>query len=107
MAKRKTTTAKKTAGGKKSRRPTLASVRTKIDKIDRDLVKLMNERAKLALQIGQLKADAGETVYRPEREEEVMARVVKFSKGPLTNQCVRSVFRELVSGSRSVQRSGR
>ena len=83
---------------------TVASVRAQIDRIDRDLVQLMNQRAKLALEIGKLKQAAGEIVYDPAREEDVLSKVTSVSKGPLPNNCLRAVYRELISGSRSLEK---
>ncbi|MBX3415029.1 MAG: prephenate dehydratase [Pirellulales bacterium] len=87
-----------------ARTPSLASLRSQIDKIDSELVRLMNERAKHAIAIGKIKAEDGQPVYAPNREEEVLARVVEASKGPLKPECVRAVFREIISGSRSLER---
>jgi chorismate mutase/prephenate dehydratase len=94
--------AKKTS---KSRTPSLASLRSEIDRLDRELVHLMNQRAAVALKIGHLKQAEGAPIYAPEREEEVLNRVCEMSKGPLTEFGVRSVFRELISGSRSLEKS--
>ena len=87
-----------------ARAPTVAGLRAQIDKIDRELVQLMNSRAKLALQIGKLKDASGEVVYDPAREEDVLARAVNGSKGPLPSSCLRAVFREIISGSRSLEK---
>ena len=84
--------------------PALNKLRGQIDRLDRDLVKLMNERAKVAHETGKVKRAAGQTVYDPAREEEVLGRVLEHNKGPLSNQCVRSIFRELISGSRALEK---
>lgn len=99
----------KEKGAKKSqhsshRPPTLAGLRGKIDRLDQELVKLMNERAKIAHEIGKLKTEAGISAYAPAREEEVVSRVLSLSKGPLGERCLRSVFRELISGSRALEK---
>ena len=64
------------------RASTIPALRAKIDRIDRDLVALMNERAKLAHQIGKIKDANGQQCYDPAREEEVLARVAELSRGP-------------------------
>ncbi len=66
--KRSTRAAKKPATGS-----SLAGVRTKIDRIDQELVTLVNERAKLAQQIGKVKEQNGHHAYDPARECEVLA----------------------------------
>jgi chorismate mutase / prephenate dehydratase len=105
MAKEKS--AKKPAAASNSRLPTIASLRVKIDRLDQELVKLMNERAKHALEIGKIKKVDGICAYAPAREDEVLARVTGLSKGPLSERCVRAVFRELISGSRSLEKEFR
>jgi chorismate mutase/prephenate dehydratase len=87
------------------RGPTIPTLRGKIDRIDRDLVALMNERAKLAHQIGKVKEANGQGCYDPAREEEILARVAEMSRGPLSSQSLRNIFRELISGSRALERS--
>jgi chorismate mutase/prephenate dehydratase len=96
--------AKKPAATSPSRAPTIASLRAKIDRIDQELVKLMNDRARLALSIGHVKNNTGASAYAPAREDEVLCRVLALNKGPLAERCVRSVFRELISGSRSLEK---
>ena len=102
MAKEKT--AKKSLPATNSRGPTLAGLRSKIDRLDQELLKLMNERAKVALEIGKLKTDSGLSAYAPAREDEVLCRLSTLNKGPLGERCVRAVFRELISGSRSLEK---
>ncbi len=84
--------------------PTVAGVRNKIDRIDRQLVMLINQRAKLAHRIGQIKQSVGQEVFDPIREEEILARATALNKGPLSNCSLRAVFRELISGSRALEK---
>jgi chorismate mutase/prephenate dehydratase len=90
-----------------AKNPALAALRAKIDKIDRSLVAQMNERAKLAHKIGKIKEANGHQFYDPVREEAVLARAVEHSKGPLSPQCIQAVFRELISGSRALEKKMR
>jgi len=89
------------------RAPTLASLRTEIDRIDKDLITLLNRRAEIALQIGQVKQKQGLEVWSAAREDEVIAKALAASQGPLPDETLRLIFRELMSGSRSLQRSMR
>jgi chorismate mutase/prephenate dehydratase len=82
----------------------LRSLRSQIDKLDLQILKLINERAAIALKIGQLKNDHGQEVFSPAREEEVLRHVLQANKGPLSEQAVRAIFRELMSGSRALQK---
>lgn len=111
MAKKKTTPKKKP--GSKAvqkrttvaslRKETVASLRKKLDKIDGELLKTINERAEVARQIGEAKREGKQSVYDPKREAEVIGRIVASNAGPLSNHSVQAVFREIVSGSRAVQ----
>src|SRR5215467_2253629 len=83
---------------------TLRHLRTQIDKLDLQILKLVNERAALAADIGRIKNDHGAEVISPAREEEVLQNVLKASKGPLDDGTVRAIFRELISGSRALQK---
>jgi len=91
------------ADGKKP--PTLAVLRAEIDGLDKDLVAILNRRAEIACQIGQIKEKQGLEVWSPAREEEVLARAMQHHAGPLPVDTLRLIFRELMSGSRSIQRT--
>jgi chorismate mutase/prephenate dehydratase len=87
------------------RAPTLAGLRSEIDRLDKELVGLLNRRAVISLQIGQVKQKQGLEVWSPAREEEVISRVLALSQGPLSPETMRLIFRELMSGSRALQRT--
>ncbi len=85
----------------------LKSLRSQIDKLDVQIVKLVNERAGLAAEIGKLKSDAGNETFTPAREIEVLQNVVEANqkmKGPLDDETIRAVFREIISGSRAIEK---
>jgi chorismate mutase/prephenate dehydratase len=99
-------------GSKKGTSPSAAArggsipaLRVKIDAIDQKLVKLMNERAGHALEIGKLKTTSGISAYAPAREDAILGRVADLNQGPLAERSVRAVFRELISGSRSLEKN--
>ena len=85
------------------RAPGLAALRADIDRIDRDLVALMNARAELARQIGHLKQSSGQVTYDPSREEIVLERVAAAGSGPLSRESLKAIWRELISGSRAIE----
>src|SRR6476659_4276929 len=87
-----------------SRTPTIASLRAKVDRVDQELVRLMNDRAQLALEIGKVKSTSGISAYAPAREDEVLSRLRSLRTGPLADRCGRAVFREIISGSRSLEK---
>ncbi|HEY7330104.1 MAG TPA: prephenate dehydratase [Gemmataceae bacterium] len=85
----------------------LRSLRAQIDKLDHQILKLVNERASVAAEIGKLKNDHGEEIFSPAREEEVLQNVLQLNekhKGPLDGSTIRAVFREIMSGSRALQK---
>lgn len=82
----------------------LASLRGQIDKLDREILRLANQRARLAMDIGKIKEAQGNATYCPGREEEVLNLALNNNKGPLSPECVRAMFRELISGSRSLEK---
>jgi chorismate mutase/prephenate dehydratase len=85
----------------------LKSLRTQIDKLDVQILDLINKRAGVAAEIGRLKNDHGTEVFSPAREEEVIKNVLEAHekmKGVLDTTTVRAVFRELMSGSRALQK---
>jgi chorismate mutase/prephenate dehydratase len=101
-------TQKKTVAGKSpNKSQSLAGLRSQIDKLDSELLKLINERAVLAQKIGQIKEAEGLTVFSPAREDEILTRMVETNKGPLSSQAIQAIFRELMSGSRELQRTMR
>jgi chorismate mutase/prephenate dehydratase len=81
----------------------LSSLRREIDRIDRALVALMNERATVAGKIGHIKRSHNQQTFDPAREETVLARVAAANPGPLSSESVKAVYRELISGSRAIE----
>lgn len=87
------------------RAPSLASLRAEIDRLDKELVGLLNRRAEIASQIGQIKEAQGLEIWSPAREEEVLGKAMAAHDGPLPTETLRLIFRELMSGSRAIQRT--
>lgn len=77
----------------------LDALRGEIDQFDTELVRLLNERARVVQQIGNLKRDTGSPIYAPHREAEVLSRVLAKSRGPLPDRTIEAVYKELMSGS--------
>lgn len=76
--------------------------RDQIDAIDEQVLKLVNERAKLARQIGELKDDG--VIYRPEREAQVLRRLQANNQGPLSAEAVANIFRSVMSNCRALEK---
>lgn len=78
----------------------LLALRERIDALDRDIQTLINERARCAQQVAEVKRAAGETqtvFYRPEREAQVLRQVMARNEGPLSNEEIGRLFREIMS----------
>jgi len=82
----------------------LQPLRSKIDELDAKLVRLLNERTKLVLEIGKIKHASGEEIYAPEREEAVLRRVVAKNEGPLTEDSLRAIYREVMSSALALEK---
>jgi chorismate mutase/prephenate dehydratase len=79
----------------------LKQLREQIDRLDDELLKLVNQRAGLAQQIGHLKEDG--VMLRPEREAQVLLRLQKQNSGPLSNDAVVRLFTEVMSQCRALE----
>lgn len=82
---------------------TLAELRIAIDALDQDLLKLLNQRATLAHQVGEIKRIDGSAVFRPERENQVIANLQANNAGPLESNNVAIIWREIMSACRSLE----
>jgi chorismate mutase/prephenate dehydratase len=82
----------------------IGEIRQEIDKIDTKLVKLINSRGSLSRRIGEIKRKKTQPVYRPERESEVYSRVIKKNEGPIRDESLIAVYREIMSACISLER---
>jgi len=82
---------------------TLENLRDEIDRIDRELVGLINRRMVSSLKIGELKSADNREILDPAREKEVLRRIMEANSGPLPEETLRAIYREIFSGSRALQ----
>jgi chorismate mutase/prephenate dehydratase len=82
----------------------LKPLRDQIDAIDAQLISLLNQRAGVAQQVGHIKAETNAPVFRPEREAQVLARVAERNHGPLVSSDLQSIFREVMSACRALEK---
>ncbi len=80
-------------------------IRKKIDEIDDRIIRLLNERANAALAIGKLKEKANARVYAPEREKQIFEQITEKNVGPLTNDGLKAIYKEIISASRSLEKT--
>lgn len=78
--------------------------RRRVDSIDSQLLRLLNERAKVILGIGKLKARTNGSIYVSEREKEVYSKIAANNMGPLSAGSLKAIYREIMSGSFELER---
>ncbi|MDR2851408.1 MAG: prephenate dehydratase [Desulfovibrio sp.] len=82
----------------------LESLRKKIDAIDEELLALFNRRAAISCEVGSIKAGEPGIIFKPLREREVMDNLAEKNPGPLPQEHLRAIWREILSSSRALQR---
>jgi len=86
---------------------TIEELRTRIDMVDEQLVRLLNVRVACAVEVGRLKNEAGLAVYQPEREAQVLSSVRRSAMelaGPLTAEAVVRIFERIIDEARRAER---
>jgi chorismate mutase len=82
----------------------IAPLRRRIDELDEQLVRLLNERASCALEIGRVKEERGLAIYQPERERDVLDHVTRVGTGPLDASALRRLFERIIDEARRLER---
>jgi chorismate mutase/prephenate dehydratase len=82
----------------------LQPLREQIDSIDAQILDLLSQRGRVAQQVGHVKAETDAPVFRPEREAQVLRRVAERNPGPLKDQDVQTIFREIMSSCRALEK---
>ncbi len=81
----------------------ISNLRKAIDEIDSQILRLLNRRAELVIEVGRLKAEQNLDFHVPQREEEIYTRLTEENTGPFPSQAVRPVFREVISACLSLE----
>jgi chorismate mutase / prephenate dehydratase len=82
----------------------LVAIRQKIDELDRKLVDVLNERLSLAAEIGKLKRSQGGQIYVAEREDAVLRKVTGQNQGPIKNEALQAIYREIMSAAIALEK---
>ena len=83
----------------------LNKIRNLIDKLDKQMVELLNERGKLAQKIKKAKSlSSNQNIFRPEREAQILRSLTKANNGPLSDENLQSIFREIISSCLSLEK---
>ena len=83
----------------------LRKIRVKIDEIDQQIVELLNLRYKQVEHVGDWKKDNDSPIYIPEREKALLEKICKNNKGPMTDDILRAIYREIMSGALKLEDS--
>ena len=83
--------------------PGLADLRQQIDQVDAQLLSLLNQRAHLAESVGDIKRAEGSPFFRPDRVAQVLEKIQANNPGPLKNQHVSAIWREIMSAGLALE----
>lgn len=84
----------------------IADWRKKIDELDRELVALLSERARAAVEIGKLKRNTSMPIYEPDRERIVFTNVQELNPGPLPGRDLVRIYERIIDVMRNIQKEG-
>jgi chorismate mutase len=78
-------------------------LRERVDEVDRELIRALNDRARIVQEIMALKTQAGAPVYDPKREEEILQKVVELNTGPIYDSSIRDIFELILHRIRDLE----
>nr|MBA3438599.1 chorismate mutase [Pyrinomonadaceae bacterium] len=81
----------------------IEDLRIEIDAIDDELLRLLNRRAQLAIEVGTLKLAAGLPLYDPDREQRILTRLCHTNTGPLDHQAITKLFERIIQEARRIE----
>ncbi len=82
----------------------LSELRKKIDEIDDQLIDLLNERARIVLEVGEIKKAGNLAFHAPSREREILERLTARNQGPFPQETLKAIYREILTSSLSLER---
>ena len=83
---------------------TIDDYRLEINRLDMELLKIFNQRAALALKIGEIKKELDLPIYDPSREKLIFTKMAENNPGPLENDAITRLFERVIDESRSLER---
>lgn len=81
----------------------IEKLRDEIDAIDEEVLKLLNKRSNVVLEIAKIKRENKVKFYSPEREQQIIERLTSLNKGPFPNDALKALYREILSASLSIE----
>ena len=82
----------------------IAGWRKKIDEIDAQLVKLINERARCAIEIGKIKKQNNMEIFNPDREQKVFHNIFQHNNGPVSDNALLKLFKQIITTCRNLEK---
>jgi len=81
----------------------IRALRVRVDEVDGELIRILNERAGIVQEIMAIKAETGASIYDPKREEEILRRVVERNEGPIFDAQMRDIFELILHRIRDME----
>ena len=81
----------------------IEDLRSRVDEVDRELVRFLNERARIVQEIVEIKAEVGKPLFDPRREEEILQKVAEQNQGPIYDTSMREIFELILHRIRDLE----
>ena len=81
----------------------IEELRERVDEVDRELIRVLNERARIVQELVAIKAEVGKPLFDPKREEEILRRAVESNEGPIYDTSMREIFELIVHRIRDLE----
>ena len=81
----------------------IEELRSRVDEVDRELIRILNERARIVQEIVAIKAEAGKALFDPKREEEILRKVAEENEGPIYDTSMREIFELILHRIRDLE----
>ena len=81
----------------------IEDLRSRVDEVDRELIRILNERARIVQEIVTIKAEAGKPLFDPRREEEILQKVAEQNQGPIYDTSMRAIFELILHRIRDLE----
>jgi chorismate mutase len=81
----------------------IEDLRSRVDEVDRELIRALNERARIVQEIMAIKAEAGKPLFDPRREEEILRKVAEENEGPIYDSSIRDIFELILHRIRDME----
>jgi chorismate mutase len=81
----------------------IEELRSRVDEVDRELIRILNERARIVQEIVSIKAEVGKPLFDPKREEEILRKVAEVNEGPIYDSSMREIFELILHRIRDLE----